>query len=64
MCSNSAEDILNNPDYEYADIDPRRERVFLKRLLTEICPNENVSCVCDSYDYWNLVENIHPNLKD
>lgn len=64
MCSNSAEDILNNPDYEYADIDPRRERVFLKRLLTEICPNENVSCVCDSYDYWNVVENILPTLKD
>lgn len=64
MCSNSAEDIANNPDYEYADIDPRRERVFLKRLLTEICPNENVSCVCDSYDYWNVVENILPTLKD
>lgn len=64
MCSNSAEDIKNNPDYEYADIDPRRERVFLKRLLTEICPNENVSCVCDSYDYWNVVDNILPTLKE
>ncbi len=64
MCSNSAEDIKNYPDYEYEDIDPRRERVFIKKLLTEICPNENVSCVCDSYDYWNVVENILPTLKE
>lgn len=62
MCSNSANDIK---EYECQyPFDPRRERVFLKRLLTEICPNESVSCVCDSYDYWNVVENIIPTLKD
>lgn len=64
MCSNSAKDIADNPDYEYADIDPRRERVFLKRLLTELYPNTSFSCVCDSYDYWNVVDNILPTLKD
>lgn len=64
MCSNSAIDTLNNPDYEYADIDPYRERIFLKRLLTELYPNTSFSCVCDSYDYWNVVNNILPTLKD
>lgn len=64
MCSNSAIDTLNNPDYEYADIDPYRERIFLKKLLTELYPNTSFSCVCDSYDYWNVVENILPTLKD
>lgn len=64
MCSNSAFDTLNNLKYEYEDIDPHRERVFLKRLLTEIYPNNSFSCVCDSYDYWNVVERILPSLKD
>ena len=64
MCSNSVKDTADNPDYEYADIDPRRERIFIKRLLTELYPNTSVSCVCDSYDYWNVVNNILPTLKD
>ena len=65
MCSNSALDTINNPDetYKYKDIDPHRERVFLKRLLTELYPNKSFSCVCDSYDYWNVVENILPTLS-
>lgn len=40
------------------------ERTFLKKLLTELYPNTSFSCVCDSYDYWNVVENILPSLKD
>lgn len=64
MCSNSAFDTANNPNYEYEDIDPYRERVFLKKLLTEYYPNNSFSCVCDSYDYWNVVNNILPTLKD
>ena len=40
------------------------ERTFLKRLLTELYSNTSFSCVCDSYDYWNVVENILPSLKD
>ena len=66
MCSNSAKDIIDYPDdvYEYKDIDPMRERVFLKKLLTELYPNTSFSCVCDSYDYWNVVKNILPTLKD
>lgn len=40
------------------------ERTFLKKLLTEIYPNNSFSCVCDSYDYWNVVDNIIPSLKE
>ena len=64
MCSNSAFDTRNNPDYEYENIDPHRERIFIKKLLTEYYPNTSFSCVSDSYDYWNLVDNILPTLKD
>lgn len=71
MCSNSAFDIAANPDedenglgYEFKDIDPYRERVFIKRALTELYPNTSFSCVCDSYDYWNVVDNILPTLKE
>ena len=39
------------------------EESLIKRLLTEIYPNTSFSCVCDSYDYWNVVENILPKLK-
>ena len=64
MCSNSAYDTAENKDYEYEDIDPHRERVLLKKLLTEYYPNTSFSCVSDSYDYWNVVDNILPTLKD
>ena len=37
---------------------------MVKRLLTEIYPNNNFSMVSDSYDYWNLVDNILPQCKE
>lgn len=37
---------------------------FIRRLLTEIYPNHSFSMVSDSYDYWNLVDNILPHVKD
>lgn len=40
------------------------EVTFIKRMLTEIYPNTSFSMVSDTYDYWNLVENIVPSLKD
>lgn len=40
------------------------EVTHLRRLLTEIYPNQSFSMVSDSYDYWNLVDNILPQLKD
>ena len=39
------------------------EITFLRKLLTELYPNNNFSVVCDSYDYWNVVKNILPQLK-
>lgn len=40
------------------------EETLIKRLLTEIYPNTSFSAVLDSYDYWNVVENILPKLKN
>lgn len=40
------------------------EKSFIKRLITEIYPKGNVSCVMDSYDYWNVIKNILPSLKE
>lgn len=40
------------------------EITHIKRLLTEIYPNNNFSMVSDSYDYWNLVDNILPQCKE
>lgn len=40
------------------------EITFLRRLLTEIYPNTSVSVVLDSYDYWNVIENVLPQLKE
>lgn len=39
------------------------EITLLRRLLTEIYPNTSFSAVLDSYDYWNVIENILPQLK-
>lgn len=40
------------------------EITFLRKLLTEIYPNTSFSAVLDSYDYWNVIENILPQLKN
>lgn len=40
------------------------ERTMVKRLLTEIYPNHSFSMVSDSYDYWRMVDEIIPSLKD
>jgi nicotinamide phosphoribosyltransferase len=39
------------------------EETLLRRLLTKIYPNTSFSAVLDSYDYWNVIENILPKLK-
>lgn len=40
------------------------EITLLRRLLTEIYPNTSFSAVLDSYDYWNVIDNILPQIKD
>lgn len=39
------------------------EITFLRRVLTEIYPDTSFSCVLDSYDYWNVINNLLPALK-
>lgn len=40
------------------------EVTLIKRLLLEIYPNTSFSIVLDSYDYWNIVDNILPTIKN
>jgi len=40
------------------------EETFLRKMLTELYPNTSFSCVLDSYDYWNVIDNILPKLHD
>lgn len=37
---------------------------LLRDLLVNIFPNSNFSAVLDSYDYWDVIENILPQLKN
>ena len=39
------------------------EITFVKRLLTELYQNTSFSMVSDTYDYWNMVNNIIPACK-
>lgn len=39
------------------------EETLIKRLLKEVYPNTSFSAVLDSYDYWNIVDNVLPKLK-
>lgn len=39
------------------------EITFVKRLLTELYPNTSFSMVSDTYDYWNMVDNILPQCR-
>lgn len=39
------------------------EITLFRRLLTEVYPHHSFSIVSDSYDYWNVVDNILPQLK-
>ncbi|MGM9858550.1 MAG: nicotinamide phosphoribosyltransferase domain-containing protein [Bacilli bacterium] len=40
------------------------ERETFRRLLTEVYPNTSFAAVCDSYDFWNVVTNILPSLRN
>lgn len=39
------------------------EITLLRKLLTEIYPDTSFSAVLDSYDYWNIIEEVLPKLK-
>ena len=46
------------------DADSRDEFDMFKRLVTEVYPNGLVSIVSDTYDFWKVVGEILPRLKD
>lgn len=40
------------------------ERETYRKLLTEIYPEASFATVCDSYDFWNVLTNVLPTLKE
>lgn len=40
------------------------EITLMKRLLTKVYPHDSFTMVSDSYDYWNVVKNLIPSIKD
>ena len=40
------------------------EQTYLHNLLTNLYPTGILSVVCDSYDFWGVIENNLPALKD
>lgn len=40
------------------------EITLVKKLLTQTYKDKSFSMVSDSYDYWNMVDNILPSLKE
>lgn len=40
------------------------EITFLRKMLNELYPHTSFSCVLDSYDYWNVIDNILPQIHD
>ncbi len=37
---------------------------YIKRMITEVHPNGFVSIVSDGYDFWDVIGNVLPKLKD
>jgi nicotinamide phosphoribosyltransferase len=35
-----------------------------RKIITEIYPSGNISIVADTYDFWNVVDNVLPELRD
>lgn len=40
------------------------ETEAFKHLITKVYPSGNISIVSDTYDLWNVVDNVLPQLKD
>lgn len=40
------------------------EVTFVRRLLNDLYPNTSFSMVSDTYDYWNMIDNILPEVKE
>lgn len=53
-----------NGSFHVVDAQKVAEKSVVKRLLTEVYPHSSFSMVSDSYDYWRMVTEILPELKD
>lgn len=42
----------------------RDEKAAFLRLITEVYPSGNVTIVSDTYDFWGVIDNILPEIKD
>ena len=40
------------------------DELYLETMITKVCPSGFVSIVSDGYDYWNVIGNVLPKLKD
>lgn len=58
MCSSTSLNMMKGMSQKDA------EKEVVRNLLTSIYPNSSFSMVSDSYDYWRLVTEILPELKD
>lgn len=47
-----------------ADIETRDEYESYKRLITEVYPTGFFSVVSDTYDFWNIIGDVIPRLKN
>lgn len=56
---NNTQQDISEDDYQALG-----EKNFLKRLLTEVYPSGLFSYVSDTYDYWRLLTEIAPSLKE
>jgi nicotinamide phosphoribosyltransferase len=55
------------PDLTAAEFGVARlnaERDFVKRLITEVYPDGGISLVCDSFNFWGVVTEVIPSLKE
>ncbi|MNU72270.1 putative nicotinate phosphoribosyltransferase [compost metagenome] len=49
---------------EFAVARLNAERAFVKRLITEVYPDGGISLVCDSFNFWGVVTEVIPSLKE
>lgn len=57
---------FDTSEYVYKIVDDKliAEYAYFKRLITEIYPKGIVSIVSDTYDFWSVIGEVLPRLKD
>lgn len=49
---------------ELKDMRLAAEREFIEEMITKKYPTGNLGLVCDSFDFWGVLKNVLPSLKD